>query len=243
ADYNAEMIEQIARFPSVRDRAIFVGGAEDVVPHSFGAGLPLIAPWVQEHFDFSGYVLAPDADPPDREALRAELGYRPDELVCLVTVGGSGVGAGLLRRVIDAYSQARERLPGLRMIVVCGPRIDPDSLPSHEGLELVTYVDRLARHLAACDVAVTQGGLTTCMELAAARRPFVYFPLRRHFEQNLHVRHRLERYGAGHAMDLATATPETIADAIAAAVAGDAAPADVERDGAARAAQLIAGLL
>jgi pimeloyl-ACP methyl ester carboxylesterase/predicted glycosyltransferase len=247
ADYNAEMLEQIARFPSVRDRAIFVGSAEDVVPHGFGDGLPAIAPWVQEHFDFSGYVLAPDAGPPatpaDRDALRAELGYGPDEVMCLITVGGSGVGAGLLRRVIDAYPQVRRRVPGLRMIVVCGPRIDPESLPSHDGLELVTYVDRLSRHLAACDVAVTQGGLTTCMELAAAGRPFVYFPLRRHFEQNLHVRHRLERYGAGHPMELATATPETIAAAIAAALAGSTTPAEVERDGAARAARLIAGLL
>ena len=247
ADYNAEMIEQIARFPRVRDRAIFVGTPDDVVTHGFGDGLPAIRPWVHEHFDFSGYVLAPDAGPPappaDREALPAELGYRPDELVCLVTVGGSGVGAGLLRRVIDAYPQARRRVPGLRMIVVCGPRIDPDSLPSHEGLELVAYVDRLSRHLAACDVAVTQGGLTTCMELAAAKRPFVYFPLRRHFEQNLHVRHRLERYDAGHAMDLATATPDTIADAIAAALDEGAHGAEVERDGAARAARLIADLL
>jgi pimeloyl-ACP methyl ester carboxylesterase/predicted glycosyltransferase len=244
ADYNAEMIEQIARFPRVRDRAIFVGRPADVVPRSFGEGLPEIRPWVDEQFDFSGYVLAPDAGPPaDREALRAELGYRPDEVVCLVTVGGSGVGAGLLRRVIDAYPQARSRVPGLRMIVVCGPRIDPDSLPSHDGLELVTYVDRLSRHLAACDVAVTQGGLTTCMELAAARTPFVYFPLRRHFEQNLHVRHRLERYEAGHAMDLVTATPETIADAIAAALRDGARNADVERDGAARAAAMLAELL
>ena len=32
ADYNAEMIEQIARFPRVRDRAIFVGNREDIVP-------------------------------------------------------------------------------------------------------------------------------------------------------------------------------------------------------------------
>ena len=32
ADYNAEMIEQIARFPHVRDRAIFIGEPEDVVP-------------------------------------------------------------------------------------------------------------------------------------------------------------------------------------------------------------------
>jgi UDP-N-acetylglucosamine:LPS N-acetylglucosamine transferase len=238
------MIEQIARFPSVRDRAIFVGAPEDVVPHGFGDGLPEIRPWVQEHFDFSGYVLAPDAgEPADREALRAELGYRRDELVCLVTVGGSGVGAGLLRRVIDAYPQARARVPGLRMIVVCGPRIDPASLPSHDGLEVVTYVDRLSRHLAACDVALTQGGLTTCMELAAAKRPFVYFPLRRHFEQNLHVRHRLERYGAGRAMDLATATPQTIAGAIATALQDGAHSAEVERDGAARAARLIADLL
>jgi pimeloyl-ACP methyl ester carboxylesterase len=244
ADYNAEMIEHIARFPRVRDRAIFVGGPEDVVARDFGAGLPAIGPWVAEHFDFSGYVLAPDASAPvDRAALRDELGYRPDEVVCMVTVGGSGVGTELLRRVIDAYPQARARVPGLRMIVVCGPRIDPDSLASHEGLEVVAYVDRLSRHLAACDVALTQGGLTTCMELAAAKTPFVYFPLRRHFEQNLHVRHRLERYGAGRPMDLATATPETIASAIAAALADGAHSADVERYGAARAARLLAELL
>ena len=31
ADYNAEMIEHIARYPRLRDRAIFVGDADDVV--------------------------------------------------------------------------------------------------------------------------------------------------------------------------------------------------------------------
>ena len=55
----------------------------------------------------------------------------------------------------------------------------------------------LYRHLAACDLAVVQGGLTTAMELTANRRPFIYFPLEHHFEQNIHVRHRLERYRAG----------------------------------------------
>ena len=53
----------------------------------------------------------------------------------------------------------------------------------------------------ACDLAVVQGGLTTAMELAANKRPFLYFPLRHHFEQNFHVRHRLDRYGAGRRMD------------------------------------------
>ena len=74
------------------------------------------------------------------------------------------------------------------MIAVAGPRIDPRSLPSHPGLEVRGYVDRLYRHLAVCDLAIVQGGLTTTMELTAAKRPFLYFPLAHHFEQNFHVR-------------------------------------------------------
>jgi len=243
ADYNAEMIEQIARFPRVRDKAIFVGNPADIVPHGFGDGLPDIRPWVEEHFEFSGYALAPDAAPTDRESLRAELGFGPDDAVCVVTVGGSGVGASLLRRTIDALPHAQQRVSNLRMIAVCGPRIDPASLPAHDRLEVLPYVDRLSRHLAACDVAVVQGGLTTCMELAAAKRPFIYFPLHRHFEQNLHVRHRLERYRAGQAMTYDTATPESIGSAIADALHAHIETADVERDGAARAANLIAALI
>lgn len=74
---------------------------------------------------------------------------------------------------------------------------------------------------AACDLAVVQGGLTTTVELTAARRPFLYFPLRHHFEQNFHVRHRLDRHRAGRCMDYATADPEAIAAAIVEAGAGD----------------------
>jgi pimeloyl-ACP methyl ester carboxylesterase/predicted glycosyltransferase len=244
ADYNAEMIGHIERFPRVRDRAIFIGNPEDVVPHSFGDGLPRIRPWAEEHFEFSGYVPAPDAGVPgDRDALRAELGFGPDERVCLVTVGGSGVGSGLLSRVVDSLPEARRLVPELRMIVVCGPRIDPESLPASDGLEVVSYVPRLSRHLAACDVAVVQGGLTTCMELTTARRPFLYFPLRRHCEQQLHVRHRLDRYRAGRALDYDTATPESIAAEIAAVLTELPDPAPVEQDGATRAAELIAALL
>jgi UDP-N-acetylglucosamine:LPS N-acetylglucosamine transferase len=129
------------------------------------------------------------------------------------------------------------------MIVVAGPRIDPEALPAHEGLEVVPYVHNLYRHLAACDLAVVQGGLTTAMELTAQKRPFLYFPLRHHFEQNFHVRHRLERYGAGRCMDFDDSTPERIAAAIAAEIGGTVDYRDVEVDGARRAAAAIAALL
>ena len=76
ADYNAEMIEHIARFPRVRDRALFVGNADDIVPDAFGPDLPLIRDWTEQHYDFAGYVTGFDpAAFADREALRAELGY------------------------------------------------------------------------------------------------------------------------------------------------------------------------
>ena len=244
ADYNAEMIEHIARYPRIRDRALYVGNGDDIVPEAFGPDLPLIRDWTEQHYDLTGYVTGFDpSDFSDREALRTELGYAADEQVCIVTVGGSGVGAHLLRRVIDAFPQAKERVPDLRMIVVAGPRIDPATLPQADGLELRPYVHDLYRHLAACDLAVVQGGLTTSMELTANRRPFLFFPLRHHFEQNFHVRHRLERYGAGRCMDFETATPETIALAIADEIGREVDYRPVETDGAARAAALIAELL
>jgi predicted glycosyltransferase len=243
-DYNAEMIEQIDRFPRVRDRALFVGNSDDVVEDRFGRDLPGIRDWTEAHFDFTGYVSGFDGtELGDRERLRAELGYRPDEQVCIVTVGGSGVGGALLRRVIDAFAEARARVPDLRMIVVAGPRIDPASLPAADGLEIRAYVHDLYRHLAACDLAIVQGGLTTAMELTASKRPFLCFPLRHHFEQRFHVQHRLARYGAGRMMEYDTAGPSEIAAAIAEEIGREPRYRDVETDGAARAARAIAELL
>jgi predicted glycosyltransferase len=153
------------------------------------------------------------------------------------------VGRDLLEKVIDAYPQAKEMVPELRMVAVAGPRIEPESLPRHQGLEVVGYVDQLFRHLAVCDLAVVQGGLTTTMELTAAGRPFLYFPLRYHFEQNFHVRHRLAQYGAGRYMDFHATDPDQLAEAIAVEVGRDVHYREVETDGAQRAARMIAELL
>ena len=243
ADYNAEMIEHIAHCPRVRDRAIFVGDPDDIVSDSFGADLPPIRPWTEEHFSFSGYITGFDPIPlAERDAVREELGYRRDELVCIVTVGGSGVGGQLLRRVIASFREAKRLVPELRMIVVAGPRIDPATLPATDGLEIRAYVHDLYRHLAACDLAIVQGGLTTAMELTASRRPFIYFPLKLHFEQNFHVRHRLERYRAGRRMEFDDSPPDAIAAAIAQEIGREVDYRPVATDGAARAASLIAEL-
>jgi predicted glycosyltransferase len=239
------MIEQRARLRRVRDRSVFVGNPSDVVSLPFGDGLPSIREWTEQNFDFSGYVTG--FDPPDEgecSVLRRRIGVRPDEKLCVVTVGGSGVGESLLRRVLDAVPAARKLVPGLRFLVVTGPRIDPSSLPEHRGVTIRGYLPDLHRYLGACDLAVVQGGLTTCMELTAARRPFIFVPLRHHFEQNFHVRHRLARYGAGRCMTYDDVVDrEALAVAMAEEIGREVGYRPVEGDGAARAAALLADLL
>ena len=241
ADYNAEMIEQVERFRRLRDRSIFIGDPEDIVPGHFGPNLPEISEWTRQHYEFSGYVSG--FDPPEHHAARDALGYQDDVPVVVVTVGGSGVGAALLRKVIAAYPTMRAQVSDLRMLIVAGPRIDPSSLPHPDGIDVVGYLANLPLHLAACDAAIVQGGLTTTMELVACRRPFLYFPLEHHFEQQLHVRHRLNRYRAGHCMDFAPSTPESIADALVQQLKTTPDYRPVGTDGAAHAARTIAELL
>jgi pimeloyl-ACP methyl ester carboxylesterase len=245
ADYNAEMIEQRARYRRLRDASIFVGDPDDIVPDTFGPGLPPIREWTEDNFEFAGYITGFDpAEVADREALRAALGYHPDERVCVVTVGGSGVGGDLLRRVAAGVPRIRRQVDDVRIEVVCGPRIDPASLPACEGVTYHRFVPDLYRHLAACDLAVVHGGLTTCMELVANRVPFVYVPLRNHFEQNFHVHHRLQRYRAGRRMDYdEAADPEGLAKVVADEIGREVDYLPVATDGAARAAASLAQLL
>jgi predicted glycosyltransferase len=244
ADYNAEMIEHVERHPSVRDISIFIGDPQDVVPERFGPGLPMIRDWTRRHFKFSGYVLPFDpAERSDVSQIRRSLGYDPDRRLIVGSVGGSAVGIHLLRRIAEAFRILRASDPEARMLLVCGPRIDPKEIEPVAGMEIVGYVHDLSRTLACCDLAVVQAGLSTTMELIANGRPFIHIPLRNHFEQNWHVAHRLRRYGAPSPTLYEQATPSILASQMLERLNSRVAYQPVERGGAARAARLAASAL
>jgi pimeloyl-ACP methyl ester carboxylesterase/predicted glycosyltransferase len=244
ADYNAENIAHIERYPYVRDAAVFVGSKDDVVPRHFGPELPFMPDWIERHFEFPGYVLPFDpADFADTERLRIELGHDPALPLVVASVGGSGVGVHLLRRVAAAFRELRKDVPEAQLLLVCGPRIDPASIEPVEGMTAVGYVHDLFRTLACCDLAVVQGGLTTTMELVANRRPFISIPLRNHFEQNHHVVHRLRGYGAPEPTPYDEATPARLAAQMLERLGAPVDYEPVETGGAAAAAALIAPLL
>jgi pimeloyl-ACP methyl ester carboxylesterase/predicted glycosyltransferase len=241
---NAENVDHLRLHPDVRDLSLMVGDEDDVLDRPFGPNLPNMRQWAREHFKFSGYTYHFDpAEFRDKAALRASLGYRPDERVILVSVGGTRVGQKLLEKCAAAFSLIAPRVPDARMVLVTGPRLEGTELPRVPRLEVRAFVPHLFRHHAAADLAIVQGGLTTTMELAAFRTPFLYFPLRNHFEQQFFVSRRLERFGAGVRMDYDRTTPEDLASAMLDHLGKPVHYRDIPTDGTTRAARLLAELL
>jgi pimeloyl-ACP methyl ester carboxylesterase/predicted glycosyltransferase len=243
-DKNAENVDHLRLHPGVRDLSIMIGDEEDVLDREFGPDLPNMRAWAREHFRFPGYTYHFDpADYRDKAALRQELGYRDDERVILVSAGGTNVGRNLLRKCAQAFSLVAHRVPDVRMLLVAGPRLDPAELPGGPRIDVRAYVPHLFRHHAAAHLAIVQGGLTTTMELAAFETPFLYFPLRNHFEQNFHVARRLDRLGAGVRMEYDRTSPEELGAAILEHLGKPARGRDVSMGGTERAARMIADLL
>lgn len=244
ADRNADDIEHVARYPWIRDRAIFVGNPEDAPDVPFGPGLPNIREWTRKNFAFSGYALPFDpATLADTGALRRRHGYRTDEKLVIAAVGGTAVGAPLLDRIAQAFPHMKKQVPELRMVLVAGPRVPRDGFPVLDGLDVVPYVHNLFEHLACADLALVQGGLSTTMELVATRRPFLSFPLERHFEQCIHVRHRLHNYCADCAVRFRELTARELADKALQTMHAPVAYKPVETDGAVRAARQILAVM
>jgi UDP-N-acetylglucosamine:LPS N-acetylglucosamine transferase len=225
------------------DRILFAGEPADVPDTPLGGNGTSRRELARRAVHFLGYVLPFDpANLADRPALRARLGYgRAPLVVC--ALGSTGVGAPLLRLCADAVPLLRARIPDAQLVLVCGPRVDPAAIKAPAGARVLGYVDRLYEHFAACDLAVVQGGGTTTLELTALGRPFIYFPLEEHFEQQLHVTHRLDRHKAGYRLRFAGTSPAVLAEAILAELAAPAAYPSIPTDGAERAATVLGELL
>jgi hypothetical protein len=229
--------------PALALTTCFIGELEDVPDRPFGPGLPNRRRWTAERCRVLGHVLTFDlADCRDRAALRRKLGYGPEPLI-VCTAGGSGVGGELLELCLAGFPLLKQRIGKLQMVIVGGPRGDLPQSPAAEGLTIRGYVPALYEHFAASDLVVTQAGGTTTLELSALRRPFLYFPLEGHFEQQVHVSGRLARHGAGVRMQFSGTSAADLADMIAAQLGKEVDYAPIPAAGAQRLADLAAELM
>ena len=112
--------------PTQQDLTLFIGEPEDVPNKRFGFLLPNRREYARRYYHFVGYTFAFDpAEYSDKKKVRAALGYDEERPLIVCSVGGTSVGADLLRLCAASYPHIQERLEDVRMMLVCGPRIDP----------------------------------------------------------------------------------------------------------------------
>ncbi len=226
-------------FDGEKNIALFIGEPEDIPDTRLGFLLPNRRELARKVCKFVGYILQFDpADYADKEKVRAKLGYGKTPLV-ICSIGGTSVGRELLTLCSLAYPIIKREIPDLRMILVCGPRLSAESKNFPEGLEIKEYVPSLYEHFAASDLAIVHAGGTTTLELTALRRPFIYFPLEGHFEQEVHVVWRLERHQAGVKMLYSQTTPESLAEKVIMELNKEVTWAAIPTDGAQKASRII----
>jgi UDP:flavonoid glycosyltransferase YjiC (YdhE family) len=222
---------------------IYCGEIDDILNKRFGFLLPNRRQWARKNCQFVGYILPfQSSEVADPGTIRKRLNYSSEPLV-LCSIGGTAVGKDLLELCGKTYPYIRKQIPKFRMILVCGPRVAPESIDTPEGVEKRGYVPKLWEHLAACDLAIVQGGGTTTTELTVLRRPFIYFPLEEHFEQELHIAGRLERQGAGIKMRYSQTSPESLAQLVIKNLGKEVHYPKIPADGAKNSAQIVYNLL
>jgi predicted glycosyltransferase len=229
--------------PPLANRSIFIGELEDVPDKTFGLMLPNRRKLAEKLINFVGYVLPEDIlEFRDKTKACQLLGYGNGPLV-LCSIGGTAAGKDLLGLCAAAYPIVKKRIPNLQMILVCGPRVAPDSIQAPEGVRVVGYMPNLYRHMGAADLCVVSGGGTITLELTALQKPFLYFPLEQHFEQEVDVANRCQRHRAGVRMICSETTPETLSEAIFSNIGKTVDYASIPISGSKEAAKTIGELL
>jgi UDP-N-acetylglucosamine:LPS N-acetylglucosamine transferase len=230
-------------FSDQKNLALFAGEPEDIPDTELGILLPSRRDHAKTYYKFTGYILPFDpAQYADKTRIRERLGYSKEPLV-VCSIGGTAIGRDLLDLCGRAYPIINRKVPDLHMILICGPRLSVDSLEVPDGVEVKGYVPVLYEHFAASDLAIVQGGGTTTLELTALRRPFLYFPLAFHCEQQVHVAERLASHKAGVKMVYSQTTPEILAEKVIANLGKNVDYPPISVQGAQKAAQLICELL
>jgi predicted glycosyltransferase len=224
------------------DVMIFIGEPEDFPEERLGLFLGK-ASELRNFYKIVGY--APDFNPRqylDQTAMKKELGYGGEKLI-ICSIGGTAVGKPLLDLCVRAYPFIKEKVPDIKMLIVAGPMVKAEKMNAPEGVEVKGYVPELYKHFAACDLAIVQGGGSTTFELTALKRPFIYFPLEGHFEQQVIVPNGLQRHRAGFKMRFPGTTPQMLAEAAVANLGKKVDYVDVPVDGARKAAEIIVGCM
>ncbi len=212
---NYEWVKRNRKVPPKVMTGIFIGEMEDIPDRSFGFLLPNRRESIKNRDgNFVGYIV--QFNPEDyrnNQEIRDKLDLGSEPLI-VCSVGGTSIGLPLLELCCRAFPLIKEEIPSAKMLLAPGPRISRGHFNATEGITVKDHLSNLYEYFAACDLAIVHAGGSTTLELVALGKPFIYFPVEGHFEQQVHVAARLERLHAGVKMQFSQTTPAMLAEKV-----------------------------
>lgn len=167
-----------------------------------------IPPKIEDKVFFVGPLLKEDPLAiPDKAELRKKFGFKDEDKIVLVTVGGSEFGVGLLKIICSAS----DMMDCDRIVMVTGPRIRSDFIPDSEKIIKKTFLEDMMEWMKLSDMVISLAGHTTSMEITALGIPNIIVPIDNHPEQHKNAVH-VEKYGISLLRNMKELTPRGIAD-------------------------------
>ena len=238
----------VARDDPARDRAIVARIREDfdaVLVHADRAFVPLEASFpraaeIADRLVYTGYVTM--AAPGDGEAPE-----RDGQGEVLVSAGGGAVGYRLLTAALAARRSGLLADRPWRLITGMNlgeAEFGALAQTAPTGVLIERHRADFRRLLRRCAVSVSQAGYNTVLDVLAARVPAVLVPFAtaRETEQSLRAE-RLAARGVVEQIPAADLTPTALAAAVSRVMARPRAPFLFDTNGAARAAEIVLGMV
>jgi UDP:flavonoid glycosyltransferase YjiC (YdhE family) len=153
-----------------------------------------LPPELRSRIEENFIVVGPIVERPpiiNKRLVRVELGLEGDEEFVLFTIGGTAIGAELLRVAASAAGKIKKET-GLSTVILAGPRV---SIPVSREVKWVGFTPDPLRYFAASSCVVTQAGGSTLHEVSMLGVPAVVVPIGNHWEQIGNSRRFSRKYG------------------------------------------------
>ncbi|MFT4038040.1 MAG: glycosyltransferase [Thermomicrobiales bacterium] len=206
-----------------------------------------LAPEIEAKMIFTGYLQRPEPKTPAHEVRRS---LRAGNLPLAVVSAGSGADGAPL---IEAFLQAMRRglLPDMVASVTLGPQMPAADVArlralarSLQTVTCVRFRNDLESHVAAADVVLSMGGYNSVLEAVGAKKRPIVTPRQAGSREQLLRAKRFARLGLVTVVPREDLTPQHLAGAIKAELAGGVPPsASLDFDGLDRAGLALAMLV
>ena len=141
-----------------------------------------------------------------KKEIRKNFGFIKSESIILATVGGTWFG----RKLLNMLHSAAADLNCDRLILVTGPQINMDSMPSSQRILHQNFIVGMMEWMKLSDLVISLAGHTTSMEVASLGIPNLMVPIDNHPEQ-LKNALNMRKLGISFLEDMGTLNPKKLA--------------------------------